>query len=145
MRYTPKDPKLYETIKTRVKTRVGRWPSAYASGQVVQQYKAAFKKKYGPSKDPYIEKKEKRGALARWYKEEWVDLCRPKKGGRYQPCGRAVMKGKYPFCRPLKRVDKDTPMTVGEVINKFGLSKIRERCAKKQKALKKTLRPITKS
>ena len=143
MRYTPKDPKLYETIKTRVKSRVGRWPSAYASGQVVQQYKAAFKNKYGSSKDPYVEKKEKRGALERWYKEEWVDLCRPKRGGRYQPCGRSVLKGKYPFCRPLKRVDKGTPMTVSEVIKKFGLSKLKERCRKKQKARKTTLPSLT--
>jgi hypothetical protein len=137
--YTPKDQKLYEKIKVKVKSKVARWPSAYASGQVVQQYKAAFKKKYGETRDPYVEKKEKTGTLARWYKEEWVDLCRPKKGGRYQPCGRSVLKGTYPFCRPLKRIDKGTPMTVGEVIKKFGISKLEERCIKKQKARKTTL------
>jgi hypothetical protein len=61
----------------------------------------------------------------------------------YQPCGRSVLKGKYPFCRPLKRVDKGTPMTVGEVIKKFGISKLKERCRKKQKARKTTLPSLT--
>lgn len=134
---TPTDKKLYETVKTRVKSRVARWPSAYASGQLVQNYKAAFKRKYGASKSPYTGKGDKK--LARWYKEVWVDLCRPKKNGTYQPCGRQTMKGKYPFCRPLKRVNKGTPMTVGEVLKKYGLAKIRERCARKQKAKKKTM------
>ena len=136
MTQTPTDKKLYESIKTRVKSRVARWPSAYASGQVVQNYKAAFKRKYGASKSPYTGKGDKK--LARWYKEVWVDLCRP----GFPPCGRQVMKGKYPFCRPRKRVNKGTPMTVGEVLKKYGMAKIRERCARKQKAKKKTMRAI---
>jgi len=37
----PTKPKLYERIKAKVKANVKRWPSAYASGQLVRQYKAA--------------------------------------------------------------------------------------------------------
>ena len=33
----PTNPELYARIKARVK----KWPSAYASGQLVRQYKAA--------------------------------------------------------------------------------------------------------
>ena len=32
----PTDQTLYDRIKDHVKARVDRWPSAYASGQVVQ-------------------------------------------------------------------------------------------------------------
>ena len=44
------------------------------------------------------------GGLARWFKENWVDLSRPKKGGGYEPCGRGdASKGKYPKCVPASR------------------------------------------
>ena len=41
MANVPTKPKLYERIKAKVKRTVKKWPSAYASGQLVRQYKAA--------------------------------------------------------------------------------------------------------
>ena len=35
----PSNPKLYARARAIVKARVKKWPSAYASGQLVQQYK----------------------------------------------------------------------------------------------------------
>ena len=35
----PTDPELYARVKAKVKARVKRWPSAYASAQLVQAYK----------------------------------------------------------------------------------------------------------
>jgi len=35
----PANPKLYARARAMVKARVKKWPSAYASGQLVQQYK----------------------------------------------------------------------------------------------------------
>lgn len=35
----PANPSLYAKAKAMVKKRVKKWPSAYASGQLVQQYK----------------------------------------------------------------------------------------------------------
>lgn len=35
----PANPKLYAKARAIVKARVKKWPSAYASGQLVQQYK----------------------------------------------------------------------------------------------------------
>lgn len=137
--YTPTDKKLYNSISNKVKATVKRWPSAYASGQVVQQYKRAFATKYGPRKKPYIEPKTKKQNLNRWFKEKWVDVCRPKVNGQYQNCGRLQTKGKYPFCRPLIKVSKHTPMTVSEVISKYGPKKLKERCKLKQQFTKKTL------
>ena len=44
------------------------------------------------------------GGLTRWFKENWVDLSRPKKGGGYEPCGRGdASKGKYPKCVPASK------------------------------------------
>ena len=42
-----------------------------------------------------------RGGLGKWFKQNWVDISRPKKGGGYQKCGRPKAgKGKYPKCVP---------------------------------------------
>lgn len=132
----PRDKDLYDVIKTRVKKSVKRWPSAYASGQLVQAYKLAYMEKYGKRGKPYESKKTQK-PLTRWFKEEWVDLCKPK-GKGYKPC--SSQSGTYPYCRPKKRVDKRTPMTVGEIIEKYGKGKIKEMCVKKQKARKKVIR-----
>ena len=47
-----------------------------------------------------------RGGLGKWFKERWVDIGRPKKKGRYQPCGRrkaSTSRRGYPKCVPLAR------------------------------------------
>lgn len=45
--------------------------------------------------------------LRDWFKENWVDISRPKKDGGYEPCGRktagmseAEYRSKYPKCVP---------------------------------------------
>jgi len=99
---TPRDPALYKNIKKRVDRQFNTW-SAYASGQLVQQYKAAFKKKYGASVSPYIGKKSTRDPLATWFRENWVDVTTGK------PCGSVKTKGHYPTCRPKKTRTSMTP------------------------------------
>jgi len=124
------DKQLYLKIRNQVKQRVKAWPSAYASGQVVKEYKAAGGRYSGekPSK--------KEASLSRWFEEEWVDLCRPKKGGGYQPCGRkdTSMSRKefiktYPYCRPMNKVTKSTPKTVSQLSK----DEIEKRCQQKRK------------
>jgi|TARA_B110000305_G_C18983674_1_gene422797 hypothetical protein len=40
-------------------------------------------------------------SLKKWFKEEWVDISRPKKGGGYEKCGRSKAgKKTYPKCLP---------------------------------------------
>ena len=34
------------------------------------------------------------GGLTKWFKEGWVDISRPRKGGGYAPCGRKSARGK---------------------------------------------------
>jgi hypothetical protein len=118
----PTNKKLYNRIKKKVKARVKVWPSAYASGQLVREYK----RRGGKYK---TKRKMSFGSLKRWFKEQWVDVCRPK-GKSYAKCGRKSSSRKgYPYCRPLKRVSKDTPRTVREI----GKKKIKEMCKRKRK------------
>lgn len=90
----PRDAKLYAEASEAVKARVRRWPSAYASAQVVQEYK-----RRGGTYEPGCE----RGGLDVWFDEEWVNVCEPD----LPPCGReskaseAEYRRAYPKCRPL--------------------------------------------
>ena len=34
----------------------------------------------------------KPGGLTKWFKQKWVDIGRPKKKGKFQPCGRGKAK-----------------------------------------------------
>ena len=34
----------------------------------------------------------RRGGLTKWFRENWVDIGRPKKGGGYKKCGRRKLK-----------------------------------------------------
>lgn len=46
-------------------------------------------------------------SLKQWFKEKWVDISRPKKGGGFEPCGRDdTNKGKYPKCVPASKASK---------------------------------------
>ncbi|ABT16681.1 hypothetical protein ATCV1_Z547R [Acanthocystis turfacea chlorella virus 1] len=126
---TPTDQAAYDRIKRQVKAQVERWPSAYASGMVVQKYKAAMAKK---GKKPYKSSSppKKKTALKRWFDEKWVDVTTGKK------CGSVHTSKYYPVCRPQKRVSEDTPRTVKELSKKQ-----REKMIKlKQKAKKRIVR-----
>ena len=44
--------------------------------------------------------------LAKWFKQDWVDIGSKKKGGGHQKCGRKSAKGskrKYPKCVPAAK------------------------------------------
>tara|TARA_B100001175_G_C19489848_1_gene631991 strand:- start:188 stop:844 length:657 start_codon:yes stop_codon:yes gene_type:complete len=83
------------------------------------------------SKKPVKSKKNSSG-LTRWFDEKWVNLCKKKKDGSYASCGRNKSSLKnYPYCRPFYRINKGTPMTVGEMVKKYGKKKIEQMCKKK--------------
>ena len=47
------------------------------------------------------------GGLTKWFKEDWVDIGAPKKGGGFKKCGRSKQKAdakrKYPKCVPAAK------------------------------------------
>lgn len=81
---------------------------------------------------------KKESGLDRWFKEDWVDISKKDKSGKHPPCGRSdADKGKYPKCRPSKRVTKETPKTTGELSSKEKKKAVKE----KRKVEKKKSKP----
>jgi len=92
---TPTYPDLYAQATALVKGRVARWPSAYASGQVVREYKRLATERHGSRARPYAASAApSAGKLARWFREKWVDISTGK------PCGSVKSVAYYPVCRP---------------------------------------------
>jgi hypothetical protein len=112
------DPKLYGQIKKEAMSRFKVWPSAYASGWLVNEYK----RRGGHYKNTKNDQKN----LDRWFREVWIDVCQlPKK----IPCGRKKADwNNYPYCRPSVRISPYTPKTADELTD----TEIRARCAKKK-------------
>ena len=60
-----------------------------------------------------------KGGLSQWFKENWVDLSRPKKGGGYEPCGRRdADKGDYPKCVPASRAARMSREDIASAIRR---------------------------
>lgn len=60
-----------------------------------------------------------KGGLSQWFKENWVDLSRPKKGGGYEPCGRKdADKGDYPKCVPASRAARMSREDIASAIRR---------------------------
>ena len=124
----PTDKILYNKVKKRADKKFQSKTGIYKSSWIVKEYKRLGGK--------YKGEKSKKSGLSRWYKEKWVDLNRPikNKSGKiigYKSCGRkSALKspGKYPLCRPSKKISFKTPRTIKE-INKKSITR-----AKKEKA-----------
>lgn len=64
--------------------------------------------------------------LSRWIKEKWMN--QKYLIGKLEPCGSARHLGgsnHYNLCRPTIRVSKDTPITWSELIEKYGIKRLR--------------------
>lgn len=106
----PVNKKLYEKVKSEAKKRFKKWPSAYASGWLVKEYKARGGTYTGG-------KKKVAEGLTRWFAEKWINVCKLPK---IVPCGRpkttmADWMKQYPYCRPYKRISPRSPKTSGEL------------------------------
>lgn len=117
----PANPSLYKKITEEAKQKFKVWPSAYASGWLVKEYKrrgGTYKKKKA---------QKSISPLARWYEEQWINVCQLPK---IVPCGRSKSSWEdYPYCRPRKRISPETPKTAEEL----SPTQIKERCKTKKK------------
>jgi len=62
-----------------------------------------------------------KGGLAKWFKEDWVDISKPKKGGGYAPCGRPSArksKRKYPKCVPAAKAARMTKAQIRSAVRR---------------------------
>lgn len=127
---TPLNKPLYNRVVREAKQRFKVWPSAYASGWVVKTYKARGGKYAKPTT------RSIQNGLDRWFREQWIDICQLPD---IVPCGRDTSRGQsttYPYCRPLYRINQNTPTTVFELSD----PERRKRCTlKKQRPSKRVL------
>ena len=130
----PKQPKLYQQVLNEAKEKFKVWPSAYASGWVVRTYKnRGGEYKDNSSKTSKNINLSQQGGINRWFREKWIDVCVYLKEGKKVPCGREegssakIPNYKYPYCRPSKRISKETPATLNEVSRNELLRRCREK------------------
>ena len=70
------------------------------------------------------------GRLSAWRTEKWVQVVPFLESGKKVVCGEGSnTKG----CRPTKRINKDTPITIDELIKIHGKKKLLELAKKKKK------------
>lgn len=131
----PTNQALYNRIKSEMKRKYV-WPSAYASANLVREYKKRGGKYSGSrnnstsrrnsrSRNNSTSRRSSNQGLSRWFREKWVDACSPS----LKPCGRrSVKSGKYPYCRPSVRVSPQTPRTIREISK----DELRRRCSRKR-------------
>jgi hypothetical protein len=136
------DQVLHQQIVKEAKTKFKVWPSAYASGWVVRTYKergGKFKSHKNNKNKPSISA----SPLARWYREEWINVCQYLETKEYKACGRSTnsknsknpknsKNSKYPYCRPRYRISSKTPETMGEILEKEGRKELERRCQRKR-------------
>ena len=105
-------------------------PGLFKSAFIQKEYQKLGGKYRGnkPGKDKGIQ---------RWLKgEEWIKVLTYVRDGKKVSCGTG---GDPHACRPFKRVNKQTPITIDEVIKKHGKKKVIELATIKRKDLNKRI------
>jgi hypothetical protein len=121
---TPKNTRLYDSVKKDAKNKFENYPSLYASSWIVREYK-----KRGGT---YSGKKpDKDTGTSKWYTEQWVQVESYLKTGKTVQCGSSEKLTKA--CRPLKRVNSSTPITISELLKIHSKSDLIKLAKKKQK------------
>ena len=143
----PIDKTLYSKIKSEAKSKFAVWPSAYASGWLVKeykrrggQYKISRVNNSRKSRKSPKSRKQKNDGLSRWFLEKWIDVCQLP---RIVPCGRkrsrmSKRKRQYPYCRPLYKINSKSPITA----RSLSKNEIKRRCKSKEKDPSKRVYPI---
>lgn len=94
------DKELHGRAVAAAKSKFKVWPSAYASGYVVQQYKRMYKEKHGSMSGAFKGDGQEIYAddLDKWFKEKWVRIGA--NGEILGPCGAREEKEGKPKCLP---------------------------------------------
>lgn len=120
----PANKKLYEEVKKKA-DKIFERHSLYKSMYIQKEYQRQGGK-YKTQKPESIEKEQ--SGTKRWLKEEWInvgDWLQNKK----VPCG----EGDFDACRPSKRVNKNTPITIQELQKKYSNDYIQKKVNEKIK------------
>ena len=112
MKPIPKNKALYQKVKARARKKFKRYPSLYASIWIQKTYREAGGT-YSNTRKP-----SKNEGTTRWLREKWTDVSVYLRTGKYLACGSQQRRVKA--CRPLKRITRDTPPTLPELLKLSG-------------------------
>ena len=115
------NPILYRKAVNKVSKIYGTQTSAYRSMSIVKTYKIMGGK--------YKASKPKTGTT-RWLEEQWIQVLPYIFNKEIKPCGSSDRRKHA--CRPLKRVSKNTPITVNEAVKLHGKKKVAQLARKKR-------------
>lgn len=113
------DKDLYLQAKEKA-DEVYKRPSAYKSAYIQKEYKK-LNGRY----------KYKTKGLKRWFDEKWIQVIPYIQENKIIQCGEDNKHKKA--CRPLKKINKNSPETIDELINKYGKDKILNLAKEKNK------------
>ena len=110
---------LYEQVVKDSK-KVYKRNSVYSSGWIVREYKKRGGRYRGDAK------KAKRDGVNRWMRERWVQVIPYLTEGKVVACGDDLSRGdkSTKACRPLVRVNKQTPPTFVELLKIHSRAKL---------------------
>ena len=117
------DPNLYKKAKKKAIEKFGEKSNAYRSMYIVTQYKKMGGRYSGSKKEA-----KKRG-VSRWIQEGWIQVIPFLESGTRVPCGSG---DNTKACRPTKKMDSSTPITLPELIKIHGKKKLLELAKKKR-------------
>jgi len=113
------NPKIYEKAK-KIADEVYKRHSAYKSMFLVKKYKELGGK--------ISEEGERGSKLADWRQEQWLHVLPFLKEGKKEVCGSTKEKKS---CRPTRKINSKTPLTLNELIKIHGKKKLTEIAEKK--------------
>ena len=116
---------LYQDVVSDAKKKFDRWPSAYASMWVQKEYQKRGGK--------YKGKKDTKN-LNKWVKEKWIQILPLLKDKKIIECGADNKDSKV--CRPMVRVNKNTPITIQELLELHSVKDLIKLAEKKNNDMK---------
>jgi hypothetical protein len=120
------DKQLYKVVVKEAKKKFESWPSAYASMWVQKRYQELGG-----------EYTKKGVGLKNWRREHWIQVLPLLKDGKVVACGDDNKETKA--CRPTVRVNKDTPITLQELLELHSVDDIIKAAEKKNANMSKRL------
>lgn len=89
----PIDASLYARVKREAMRKFDVYPSIVANAWIVREYKKRGGR-YGGERAA--------GGITRWFREDWVDISRPRADGSFPFCARPSQgRAAYPKCVPI--------------------------------------------
>tara|TARA_R110002072_G_C7850530_1_gene525633 strand:- start:601 stop:1017 length:417 start_codon:yes stop_codon:yes gene_type:complete len=116
---------LYKDVVSNAKKKFDRWPSAYASMWVQKEYQNRGGKYKG---------KKNTKNLNKWVKEKWIQILPLLQDKKIIECGSDNKDSKV--CRPIVRVNKDTPITIQELLELHSVKDLIKLAKKKNDDMK---------